>query len=386
MKNPIPVAAFLLACGGTASAQSNVILYGVADIGIEYVNHLGRIPSPANGFDPGPAHDVVRLSSGHRAGSRWGLRGTEDLGNGWNAMFVLESGFNADTGTSQQGGRLFGRQAFVALNNKAFGQFSFGRQYSSIMEAMANFSPTAYGGYEPATLLTGAAFRQDNTAKYTGRFGPVTALAHFSFGTGLALPQFAGASVPLGGNGEVPGSFRRDTAYGAALVYSAQSLGLAAAYDQFNPTVGISSGSLRKAAFSASYALGPAKVMAGYRWGSARDDAGREIQRDDYYWVGTNYQVLPSLTLTLEYSYDNLKSLLGNTANPNPWQVTFMANYSLSKRTELYLSAAYAKNAGLMLDSGATSYANSLALGNSMALGTGENWMIGGVVGIRHVF
>ena len=121
------LATLSLACAGNAFAQSSVTLYGVADMGIEYVNHLGNVPTPANGFNPGPAHDVVRVTSGHRAGSRWGLRGKEDLGGGWSSVFVLENGFNLDTGTTQQG-RLFGRQGFVGLTCASVGQFSFGRQ------------------------------------------------------------------------------------------------------------------------------------------------------------------------------------------------------------------------------------------------------------------
>src|SRR5262249_39952175 len=152
------------------------------------------------------------------AGSRWGLRGTEDLGGGLKGLFVLESGFNLDTGTMQQSGRLFGRQAYVGLQKSGIGMLSLGRQYTSMFEALANFSPTAYATqYEPVVLQSGANFREDDTVKYTGQFGPVTALAHFSFGTGLALPATVGIATPIGGNGEVPGQFRRDTAYGAAV-------------------------------------------------------------------------------------------------------------------------------------------------------------------------
>lgn len=380
------LAALSLGWTGAASAQSSVILYGVADMGIEYVNNLGNVPTPANGFNPGPAHDAVRLTSGHRAGSRWGLRGTEDLGGGWSSVFVLENGFNLDTGTLQQGGRLFGRQAYVGLTSAGVGQFSFGRQYTSMFEALANFSPTKYGGYEPAALQSGAAFREDNMVKYTGQFGAVKTLAHYSFGTGTALPQVVGAGFAVGGNGEVPGSARRDSAYGAAVAYNGGALGLVAAYDQVNPTIGTSSGTFRKFAVGGSYSAGAASVMGGYRWGQSKGPAGGDIQRDDYYWLGVNYQFAPAFSVTLEYTYDNLRNVFGNTSLPNPWQLTLLASYTLSKRTELYLSTAYSKNAGLMMDSGLTTYANTLALGNSLVLGNGKDSMFGAAVGIRHVF
>ena len=83
-------------CGASAQAQTSVTLYGVVDAGIDFANHQVGGGS------------VVRQSSGNVAGSRWGLRGNEDLGGGLKAVFVLESGFDTDTGKSAQGGRLFG--------------------------------------------------------------------------------------------------------------------------------------------------------------------------------------------------------------------------------------------------------------------------------------
>ncbi|WP_018315536.1 porin [Cupriavidus sp. UYPR2.512] len=380
-------AAALLACSGGAFAQSNVTLYGVADINVEYANHVGAVPTAANQFNRGPANDVYRMNSGGISGSRWGLRGSEDLGGGLQALFVLESGFNVDTGTSQQSGRLFGRQAFVGVQTPGIGMVSLGRQYTSMFEALANFSPAAYATqYEPVVLQSGPNFREDNTVKYTGKFGPVTALAHWSFGTGLALPATVGIATPIGGNGEVPGQFRRDTAYGAAVAYQGGPFGVTVGYDQWNPTIGTSNGTNKKAVVGASYSIGPAKVMGGYRWGQNKNAADVVIQRDDFYWIGATYQVTPAVGLTLEYNYDDVKSLFGNTNVANPWQIAFVANYAFSKRTDVYLTAAYAKNAGLMMESLATVYANSLSLGNSYALGNGQSNMLGAAVGIRHKF
>lgn len=379
--------AILLMCPLAALAQSSVTLYGVADVNVEYVNHVGAVPTAANGFNRGTASKVFRMDSGGLSGSRWGLRGTEDLGAGLNALFVLESGFGMDNGMLQQSGRLFGRQAYVGLQKAGIGQISLGRQYTSIFEALANFSPTAYATqYEPVVLQSGANFREDNTVKYTGQFGPVTALAHWSFGTGLALPQTVGIATPIGGNGEVPGQFRRDTAYGAAIAYAAGPFGATIGYDQWNPTIGAGSGTASKAVVAASYAFGPAKVMGGYRWGKNKDAGGTVLQRDDFYWIGANYQVTPAVGLTLEYNYDNVRSLFGNTQVANPWQIAFVANYALSRRTDIYLSTAYARNAGLMLESLATAYANSLSLGNSYTLGNDQRSMVGVAVGVRHKF
>lgn len=387
MKQSVLGLAAAMCCLGTAHAQSSVTLYGVADANVEYANHVGVVPTAANGFNPGPSHGVVRMDTGGYAGSRWGIRGTENLGAGMSALFVLESGLNLDTGTLQQSGRLFGRQAYVGMASP-YGQVMLGRQYTSIFEALANFVPMAYATqYEPVAFMAGANFREDNTVKYSGQFGPVTALAHWSFGTGLALPATVGVATPIGGNGEVPGQARRDSAYGAALVFAQGPLAVTGGYDQFDPTIGTGSGTVRKAVVGGSYTFNQTlKLMGGYRWGQNRGQSGNLIQRDDYYWVGGTWQATPAFSLSMEYNYDNLKSLYGNTQLANPWQIALISDYAFSKRTDVYLSAAYARNAGLTFDSVANAYATSLSLGTSYALANGQNSMLGVAMGVRHRF
>lgn len=385
MKRTIFALAAICACGA-AEAQSNVTLYGVVDVNVEYVNHVGAVPSASNGFNPGQGGKVFRQDAGGYSGSRWGLRGTEDLGNGLKSVFVLESGFNSDTGTMQQGGRLFGRQAFVGLSSQ-YGQITFGRQYHSLFSTLANFIPARYASqYEPTGIMAGGNFRQDNAVKYTGVFGGLTAMANWSFGVGTTLPQVAASLPTAGGSGEVPGQFRRDTSYGAGLNYIAGPFGVGIGYDQWNPTIGTGNGTFKKAAVMASYALnGTAKVMGGYRWGQNKNQNGTLIQRDDFYWVGGQYRFSPALDFTLEYDYQNVKNLGGNTHVANPWQIALIADYAFSKRTDIYLTTAYSKNAGLAMESAASNFATSLTL-NSYALPNGQNSMFGVAVGIRHVF
>ncbi|MDW3684239.1 porin [Cupriavidus sp. CV2] len=364
------LAAFSL-LAGAAQADSSVTLYGVVDTNIEYVTNFSSVtPSSANGFAAGPADNVARMTAGGLSGSRWGLRGVEELGGGLKALFVLENGFGSDDGKLQQGGRLFGRQAYVGLESTSFGRVTFGRQYTTLFSMLADFSPTGYASqYEPFVALLGLNARSDNTVKYNGVFGPVTAIAHWSFGNGVA------------GGGEVPGQFRRDTGYGAGLSYAAGPFGASIAYDQFNPTLNAAggTGTFKKVGAAASYTVGAAKLMGGYRWGKNTDASGAAILRDDYYWLGTNYQVTPALGLTLAYYYDDVKSL-GGANIKNPWQVSFMVDYNLSKRTDVYLTTAYAKHAGLDFDTSAISFANGYILGS------GKDSMLGAAVGIRHKF
>lgn len=376
MKKSLFAVAVLGTFAGIAQAQSSVTLYGVVDANVEYANNLP-------GATAGSSGNRVAMNSGGLSGSRWGLRGVEDLGGGLSALFVLESGFGTDDGKLQQSGRLFGRQAFVGLLSANIGKFTFGRQYTTLFDMLANFVPMSYSTqYEPVAVLTGLDFRSDNTAKYTGVFGPVTVGTHWSFGNGTVSVNPAG-----GGSGEVPGQFRRDSGYGLGGAYAGGRIGATIAYDQYNPSVPVggiafSTGAVRKAAVAGSYTFGSAKIMAGYRWGQNKNPNGSLALRDDYYWVGANYQATSALGLSLEYSYQKLKTVnSAPSVQSNPWQLAAIATYSLSKRTDVYLTTAYARNAGLALDQVSVDLA---ATGYGLA--SGKNSMLGAAVGMRHKF
>lgn len=380
----------LCTVSAAAHAQSSVTLYGVADTAIEYVSHVASKNPTVNATtgavtqQPGGGRAAL-VSTGGLSGPRWGLRGVEDLGSGLQALFILESGFGLDTGISAQGGRLFGRQAFVGFQKAGFGKLTFGRQYSTMFDALASFDPLAYAPlYEPSNVQLGPATRQDNMIKYAIDFGPLTAQAHWSFGTGFGT--LGVTSLTAGGAGETPGHFRDNSAYGAALTYLSGPFGATLVYDQWNPadTVG-NAGRVKKAAVGVSYAVGPAKLTGGYRWGNSENSLGITLQRDDFYWMGVNYQVSTALALSLAYYYDNMKTLRVTPSAPavnppDPWQVSFMADYNFSKRTDVYLSMAYVKNAGLNFDSAATGY----AIGYPLA--QGNNNQVGVAAGIRHKF
>ncbi len=372
MRRTVCLLMALAAFDSAAQAQSSVTLYGVADANLEYVSNMSaQVPAAANGFKAGPGHSAYRVSSGGLSGSRWGLRGAEDLGAGLKALFVLESGFNIDDGKQGQGGRMFGRQAYIGIESARVGSFTFGRQYTTLAEVLANFAPAAFATqYDPIFLQLGLNYRSDNVARYTGTFGPVKAVAHWSFGNGVS------------GSGEVPGQFRRDTGYGAGLVYASGAFAATVGYDQYNPTLDAagSTGTFKKVAIAASYGLGPATIMSGYRWGQSKGVDGSLVLRDDYYWVGAVYHAAPSLDFNLGYYYDNAKNVAGATNLKNPWQIQFIGTYSLTRRSSLYLTTAYAKNAALNLDSLADSFVGG------HVLGAGKDSMLGVGVGIRHIF
>lgn len=360
-----------------AHAQTSVTLYGVLDANVEVATNM---KSPSGGPDTRYA-----MNGGGMSGSRWGLRGVEDLGGGLNAVFVLESGFGTDDGKSQQSSRLFGRQAFVGVQSATYGKLTFGRQYTSMLDALANFSPTAMSTlYEPVIAQLGAAYREDNTVKYTGTFGPLTVGAHWSFGVGSTFSSPGGTFIS--GAGEVPGQFRRDSGYGAQATYRAGPFAASTTYDQVNPgiTVGgtfLGAGTAKKAAAAVSYAIGPVLFMGGYRWGNA-SLSGQSLVRDNLYWVGAYYQITPGLSLALDYYYQTFRASTLPALKPpgNPSQVMFVADYNFSKRTDVYFVTAYSRNAGLCLDTASIGYSNGYQPG------AGATNMFGALVGLRHKF
>ena len=114
IKKQIIVACLGLSLAGVVYAQTNVQVYGLLNVNM-------------SGFKPGSArggNTLWKLTDGTvngPAGSRVGFRAVEDLGDGLKIMALMESGFGVDTGTSFQGGRLFGRQVFVSLASPKYG-------------------------------------------------------------------------------------------------------------------------------------------------------------------------------------------------------------------------------------------------------------------------
>jgi predicted porin len=168
----------------SASAQaqsSNVQIYGSIDVGF---SHRGDNLNDNVGSQN-------RIDSGISSGSRLGFRGTEDLGNGLKAIFTLEAGYEADTGSSKQGGRLFGRQVFAGLSGN-FGTVLAGRLYAPHYTLMSAIDPFKRGmvGQHNNVLAAGVTAgginlfdpdRVDNTVAYvTPSWGGFSLTAAYS--------------------------------------------------------------------------------------------------------------------------------------------------------------------------------------------------------------
>jgi predicted porin len=207
----------------TVYAQS-VTLYGIVDTGVEYIRNANST-----------GKTLVRMPAlTGELPSRWGLKGIEPLGDGYKAVFTLESGFTTGTGTMSQGGRLFGRQAFVGIDGP-LGALTFGRQYSMLLLASLNadfIGPNIYGTSSLDTWL--AAPRNDNSVAYRKSISGLTIGASYSFGRD-ASPT-GGSNTPGEGScaGGIAGNAAACREWSASLQYDAQNWGVATAYDRQN--------------------------------------------------------------------------------------------------------------------------------------------------------
>ena len=225
MKKTLAALAVLGAFAGSAVA-ADVTLYGLVDYGFNYQH----VDADEQDLDSG---DSFQMKSGMNSGSRFGLKGTEDLGNGLKVGFVLENGFDADDGTFDSNGdsRLFGRESQVYLQGN-FGTVSFGRvgQLVSANGSYALFGATSpfssgWGASVGQKFVTGSNWgRYDNTITYkTPVFGGFQVHAQYSFGT----------DTTKYGDG-VEGKANVERYYGIAATYKTENLYLVGAVDSIN--------------------------------------------------------------------------------------------------------------------------------------------------------
>ena len=173
------VAAAVLGAFAASAMAADVTLYGVIDTGLHYSNKNVESKHDVNSFD---------MKSGASAGNRWGLKGTEDLGNGYKVGFVLENGFTEDDGELGNGGRLFGREANLYVASD-FGTLSFGR-VGALTSGCGSYDQMKYtpfatgwaGTATKANFMLADRDRMDNTVTYvTPSFAGVQVYAQYSF-------------------------------------------------------------------------------------------------------------------------------------------------------------------------------------------------------------
>lgn len=363
------LAAAGLATTGLAQAQSKVELYGLIDVNVETYNNA---PDGQGG-----SHSVTGMRSGGQNASRWGLRGTEDLGNGLKAVFALESGFNVANGTNADNNRLFNRQAFVGLQG-SWGTLTFGRQYTPSHTAIVQNTPhNAPSQYEPVPYISPV--RGDNMIKYQGTFSGFTVAGYYGFSEQAAQ---------MANNQDVTGRF------GGLLGYNYQNrFRVMAAYDRIEdgafaggPTVNAFPAYKNKAdnwLFAARADFNQFFVLGGYRHRKWEMNGVSDV-KSDLFMIGAGWKYREGSVLSIGYHYDKLKDApaalsTSNVRRGDKWQqISVFGTYALSRRTNLYATVGHSIDGALNVGFGGD--------GGNYRLAPSKDNQTGAAIGIRHMF
>ncbi len=395
----------LLAVNG-AFAQtadpSSVEVYGIIDLAVGHVaNSLSADPNYGNTVNTvSPTKTTVNTSvngmfNGGVQGSRWGVRGSEDLGDGLKAFFTLESGFNAQDGALSNSaaslasnspkatsvsaggsldGQLFNRQAFVGLSDAKLGSITFGRTYNPIYEIVTEYDPVFQSALFSPFGASGAIggggglsenARIDNTIRYKNKVGPVD----------------FGVLYKLGG---VSGNTSAESGYALNLQYVQGPFGIEGVYEAFKDVLHSATSSVAgeinvtnyntSAYFiAAKYQIDQATVRGGYEsftlkapsdtfsslgastlfgfpLGNASSASANFVgakQTTGVWFIGGDYNFTPALNLAIGFydqkphASDDNKQLSGNV-----YSYSALLDYHFSKRTDVYAGTMYSSYKG----------------------------------------
>jgi len=356
-------AAAALTCAlaaATAHAQTTVQVYGVVDTSLSYLTNVDAA-----------GHAVTKMNSlTGELPSRIGFRGTEDLGHGLQAFFVLENGLSLDTGMTGQGGRLFGRAANVGLKG-AWGTLTLGRQLN-----MTYIAPQKADVLGPSLFALGSIdpylpnARSDNAIGYMGNFGPLVVGATYSLGRDASN---AGGPPATNCAGEVPGNAQACRQYTGLLGYETPAWGVNTSYDRMHGNTGAAGGLTSSANTDTrttlnGYAmLGAVKIGAGVIDRDTKAATGRT--ESDLYYLGASY---PAGAFTFDAQW---AKRVTRHVDADVTMLVARVTYALSKRTYLYTGVGRMDNEGTS--------AVPLDAGGGVGVGRTQN---GFMAGLRHHF
>ena len=357
-----------MAVSQSIAQTANVTLYGVVDVGVQHVTGV-------------KGGSVTQVASGIMEGSRWGLRGTEDMGNGYKTMFVLESRFEGDTGAlsnrpvsgaqlpdrltaglppavqaalngavgSTLGvnipGRIFDRQAYVGMVTP-FGAILAGRQYTPAFEISNRFDAFANStAASPGQLLSipaGVDIRESNSILYRIELRGFYGTGYYAFGESAAGTK-NGRLVGINGG------------------YQTERFGAGIGYNERTNSAGLKS--LNSLIGGANFNAGFANLFAMY--GIIKEPNGsnapelragligggvpavlvdssilpRFLQDSRLYHVGAR---VPLGTGTLTLGYSQLDDRRATNADTTSYGAAY--TYPLSKRTDLNVAVTQVNN------------------------------------------
>jgi predicted porin len=340
MKKTLIALAALSALVGTAHAQSNVTVYGLFDGGLRNLTNVNAAGDSK----------LTMSSGGTYHSNRFGFRGTEDLGNGLQAIFQLEGGYNSGTGVGNTG--LFDRTAKVGISG-AYGTVSLGRQYTVAYDVNTTYDPVnhKYSGITPVANAS-IGTRNDNAIVYLGTFNGFTVRAGHAAG-------------------EVAGSTSNGSTDALGLNYDNGPVSVGGVYTQKKDVLGTGR-DLTNYSVGGAYKIDAFKLTAGYvnekvKVPSAADTTAK------YTWAGVGYQATPALELIA--AFYQTKSTV-STGDGKKDMFLLSSVYSLSKRTLVYGEIDHSKVTGT------TRFSNA----SSSTIANTNNNQVGVSAGVVHYF
>jgi predicted porin len=306
----------------SAFAQSSVTLYGIIDVGLSYTSNV-QTGRNANGSLKGASqYSMQDAATSGVTGSRWGIRGSEDLGGGNSAIFQLENGFGAQNGTIALGGAEFARQAYFGLKSNTYGTVTLGRQYDAVDMFVQPFAAVAtWGGY-----MVSHAGDVDNLANTRRSNNSIRYLSPSYNGL-----QFGGV-YSVGG---VAGGVAQKQIYSLGATYAHGPFAVAAAYlNARDPNFSFYGSQANSGTTATSNNLG--SVGAGGTVQSIPTFAGYASAQDlQIIAAGGSYK-LGQATFNLVYSNVKFRHLGNLSDGPNPFGYTGTATFNTGEASVAY--------------------------------------------------
>lgn len=368
MKKTLAAVAVLGALAGSAMA-AEVTLYGVIDTGLNWTQTKG------SGFADATKNVTTNsfsMGSGQDSGSRFGLKGTEDLGNGWKVGFNLENSFKSDTGaleSAEDGGRLFHREALLFVQSP-YGELSMGRTGAldagtgryNLMGSGATAMGTGMDLVGKSTLiLKGTGSRMDNTVTYQSpSFAGLTVYAQASLKKDSCDPDLAEYEddAELGYNYK-EGSSDAERYYALGAKFSAEGLnaGLVFSttdYSRYDVTKANDDNGYVVSGF-VNYDFGMVKPMLAAQYWDGGDKLTHTLNEQGRYdhavkgtegygiVIGATAPVLGG-TLKVTGGWNDFEDTADNSSTDyNNWMIGAGYEYKISKRTMIYTAAGYSE-------------------------------------------
>ena len=304
--------AVMAAAAASANAQTSVTLFGVLDVGARYTDNGGQ--------------SVKSMSTNGMSSSRWGLRGSEDLGDGLRVGFWLESGIKPDTGASADTTRTFDRRSTASLS-AGFGELRFGRDKVPTYTAIEDFDAFGDNGvaaishfFDKLGTNVDTQKRADNKIDYylPGSVGGIYGNVSVAAGEGTAGKKYVGGRI-----GYRTGPVDVTIAYGETQVTALSGFG---GDDKYNVL-----------AVGGKWDFGVASVLGQYV------ENKYSTRKADIYNVGV---IVPFGASLIKASYSTIDGKGPGYDPNNAKQYSLGYVYNLSKRTGLYATFAMIDNEG----------------------------------------